>query len=68
VTEDSIWSESLIPVTQVAKALKVSPQTVYRMIHRGELEAVPVTEHLMRVREQSVKEVLARRIKPTEAP
>lgn len=41
----------MMTVAEIASELRMSRMTIYRMIHNGELEAVPVGKRSFRVRE-----------------
>ena len=45
----------MLKVQEVANRLSVSAQTVYRLIDNGELPAIRVGRHRLRVEEQSLE-------------
>ncbi|WP_433542055.1 helix-turn-helix transcriptional regulator (plasmid) [Streptosporangium sandarakinum] len=51
--------DSLKTVKEVAAQLSVSPMTVYRLIHSGELPAVQPTPRTTRIRQSAVDALLA---------
>ncbi|HEY1705519.1 MAG TPA: helix-turn-helix domain-containing protein [Trebonia sp.] len=56
-TESSTTWPRLLTVVEVAKVLRVSKMTVYRMVHDGELRAVKVGRGF-RVEAASLRELL----------
>ncbi len=46
-TRENVAIEPLVPVREAQPVLGASPATVYRLIHRGELEAIRVRHRLM---------------------
>jgi excisionase family DNA binding protein len=58
----------MLKVSTVATMLNVSKMTVYRMIEKGDLDHVWVTQHIVRIPDWSVNAILDRaRLRPVTA-
>lgn len=51
-------AEPLLTTTETARALAVSPQTVRRLVARGELRPVRLGERLIRFRAEEIQKIL----------
>lgn len=59
--EGSVMGERLLTVAEVARAMRVSNMTVYRLIKSGQLRAIRVGKNY-RIRESEVERYLRERV------
>jgi len=56
MTEES--KPVMMTVKEIAKEIGVAPMTVYRLVHRGELPAIRISQRSLRVRREELVKYL----------